>query len=218
MTKISKKVLSSRVYETIREMIAQHRFHPGAWLNVERLSKELGVSRTPVWEAVRRLELEGLVKNIPYRGVFMVEMTLERALELYQVREVLEGLAGRLAAQHAGEKALERMAEGLEHQARAIQKGDVVDYSEFDFEFHAIIHKLSRSAVLQEILDSLKAKMQPINMDVRPVLHRLYKDHKEIVEALRSRDPDLTDRIIRRHNRVIQDQIRKQMESFEKNS
>ena len=80
MTKISRNVLSSKVYTAIKEMIANHRFQPGARLNVEKISKELEVSRTPVWEAVRRLQQEGLLENIPYRGVFMVEMTLERAL------------------------------------------------------------------------------------------------------------------------------------------
>jgi len=99
MPKISRNVLSNKVYAAIKEMVANHRFQPGARLNVEKISKELEVSRTPVWEAVRRLQQEGLLQNIPYRGVFMVEMTLERALELYQVREALEGLAARLAAQ-----------------------------------------------------------------------------------------------------------------------
>lgn len=211
MAKIRRKVLSSQVYETIRDMIAQHRFQPGCWLNVERLSKELNVSRTPVWEAVHRLELEGLLSNIPYRGVFMTEMTLQRALELYQVREVLEGLAGKLAAHHKDEKAHERMAEAIKNQRKSIQDGDVVAYSQSDFEFHAIIHKMSHNSVLQEMLESLKAKMQPINMDVKPILRQLYQDHNQILRALQSGDPEATNRIIRRHNRVVQNQIRREL-------
>lgn len=205
-------MLSGQVYETLKDMIARHRFQPGCWLNVERLSKELNVSRTPVWEAVHRLEMEGLVNNIPYRGVFMTEMTLERALELYEVREVLEGLAGRLAVHHMNEKSHERMTQSLQHQLKSIQEGDVVGYSESDFEFHAIIHKLSHNSVLQEMLESLKAKMQPINMDVKPILRRLYRDHDQILRALQSRDAEATDRIIRRHNRVVQDQIKREIE------
>src|SRR5512135_526432 len=144
MPKISRDVLSGKVYAALKEMVAHYRFQPGARVNVEKLSKELGVSRTPVWEAVRRLESEGLLKNIPYRGVFMVEMTLQRALELYQVREVLEGLAGRLAAKHVHKKALERMTEGLKAQTKIVEKGDLLGYSQLDFEFHTVIHKLSR--------------------------------------------------------------------------
>ncbi len=212
MAKISKRVLSSKVYEALKEMIAQHRFRPGARVNVERLSKELDVSRTPVWEAVRRLEVEGLLKYIPYRGVFMVETTLQRALELYQVREALEGLAGRLAAQNANEKSLEKMARHLDGQARTINDGDLLGYSMSDFEFHSVIHKMSQNSVLQEMLDSLKAKMQPINMDVKAILPRLYHDHREVLEALRSGDPDAMEKILRRHNRVVQTQIKKEME------
>lgn len=214
MAKMTKKVLSSRVYELLKEMIAKHRFNPGARVNVEALARELGLSRTPVWEAVRRLELEGLLYNIPYRGVFMTEMTLERALELYQVREVLEGLAGRLAAEHVSEKVLEKMVKGLQVQKEVIEKGDLVGYSQCDFEFHEMIHRLSHNTVLQEMLESLKAKMQPIKMDIRPILPRLYRGHQEMIDALRSGRGDRVERVIRLHNRVVQEEIRKEMEAM----
>jgi len=214
MPKISRNVLSSKVYAAIKEMIANHRFQPGARLNVEKISKELEVSRTPVWEAVRRLQQEGLLENIPYRGVFMVEMTLERALELYQVREALEGLAARLAALYANERTIEKMGETLESQIKVIEKGDLLGYSRTDFDFHGLIHKMSHNSVLQEMLESLKAKMQPITMEVRPMLPKLYEDHLEIVEAIRSRDPEKSERILRRHNRVVQIQIQKEIEHW----
>ncbi len=216
MSKINRDVLSGKVYAALKEMVAHYRFQPGARVNVEKLSKELGVSRTPVWEAVRRLESEGLLKNIPYRGVFMVEMTLQRALELYQVREVLEGLAGRLAAEYVHKKALGKMAEGLRAQREIVARGDLLSYSQLDFEFHSVIHKLSRSEVLQEMLESLKTKMQPINIQVISILPRLYEDHVEIIQALRGRNPDATERVIRRHNRTIQNQIRREIDLLKK--
>lgn len=212
MPKISRNVLSSKVYAAIKEMIANHRFQPGARLNVEKISKELEVSRTPVWEAVRRLQQEGLLENIPYRGVFMVEMTLGRALELYQVREALEGLAARLAAPHVNEKVLDKMGETLETQIKVIEKGDLLGYSRTDFDFHGLIHRMSHNSVLQEMLESLKAKMQPITMEVRSLLPKLYEDHLEIVEAIRSKDPEKSEKILRRHNRVVQIQIQKEIE------
>jgi len=214
MPKISRNVLSSKVYAAIKEMISTHRFQPGARLNVEKISKELEVSRTPVWEAVRRLQQEGLLENIPYRGVFMVEMTLERALELYQVREALEGLAARLAALSANDKIIEKMGETLEIQIKVIEKGDLLGYSRTDFDFHALIHKMSRNSVLQEMLESLKAKMQPITTELRPILPKLYEDHLEILEAIRSKDPDKSEKILRRHNRVVQIQIQKEIEQL----
>jgi DNA-binding GntR family transcriptional regulator len=212
MPKISRNVLSNKVYAAIKEMVANHRFQPGARLNVEKISKELEVSRTPVWEAVRRLQQEGLLQNIPYRGVFMAEMTLERTLELYQVREALEGLAARLAALCANEKILDKMGEILENQIRVVEKGDLLSYSRTDFDFHSLIHKMSRNTVLQEMLESLKTKMQPITVEVRPLLPRLYEDHLEIIDVLRAKDPEKSEKVLRRHNRVVQTQIQKEIE------
>ena len=212
MPKISRNVLSNKVYAAIKEMVTNHRFQPGARLNVERISKELEVSRTPVWEAVRRLQQEGLLQNIPYRGVFMVEMTLERALELYQVREALEGMAARLAALYANEKILDKMGEILENQIKVVEKGDLLGYSRTDFDFHSLIHKMSRNAVLQEMLESLKTKMQPITVEVRHLLQRLYEDHLEIIDVLRAKDPEKSEKVLRRHNRVVQTQIQKEIE------
>jgi DNA-binding GntR family transcriptional regulator len=212
MPKIIRNVLSNKVYAAIKEMVTNHRFQPGARLNVEKISKELEVSRTPVWEAVRRLQQEGLLQNIPYRGVFMAEMTLERALELYQVREALEGLAARLAALCANEKILDKMGEILENQIKVVEKGDLLGYSRTDFDFHSLIHKMSRNAVLQEMLESLKTKMQPITVEVRPLLPRLYEDHLEIIDVLRAKDPEKSEKVLRRHNRVVQTQIQKEIE------
>jgi DNA-binding GntR family transcriptional regulator len=212
MPKISRNVLSNKVYAAIKEMVANHRFQPGARLNVEKISKELEVSRTPVWEAVRRLQQEGLLQNIPYRGVFMVEMTLERALELYQVREALEGLAARLAAPHANEKTLDKMGETLENQMKVIEKGDLLGYSRTDFDFHGLIHKMSHNEVLQEMLESLKTKMQPITIEVRSILPRLYEDHLEMIDVIRSKDPEKSEKVLRRHNRIVQTQIQKEIE------
>ncbi len=218
MPKISRTVLSTKVYAALKEMIADYRFKPGTRLNVERISKELDVSRTPVWEAVRRLQQEGLLENIPYRGVFMVEMTLDRALELYQVREVLEGLAARLAALYASEKTIEKMEEVLKGQLKVIEKGDLVGYSQTDFEFHGLIHKASRNSALQDMLGSLKAKMQPISMEMRPLLPKLYDDHVEMIEAIRSKDPEKSEKLLRRHNRAVQVQIQREIESLGRKS
>jgi DNA-binding GntR family transcriptional regulator len=216
LPKISRNVLSTKVYSALKEMIANHRFQPGARLNVEKISKELEVSRTPVWEAVRRLQQEGLLEDIPYRGVFMVEMTLEKAFDLYQVREALEGLAARLAALSPNEKVLEKMTQTLQIQMKAIENGDLLGYSRSDFEFHSLIHRMSHNAILQEMLESLKAKMQPISLEVKPILPRLYEDHLEMIEAIRSKDAEKSERILRRHNRGIQNQIQKEIDNYGK--
>ncbi len=118
-----REVMSNRVYLDLREMVANYRFQPGVRINVEMLARELGVSRTPLWEAVRRLEQEGLVENIPNRGAFMVEMTLEKALDMFQVRQALDSLAGRLAAEHMNQRTLKKMDRCLREQLQVVGKG-----------------------------------------------------------------------------------------------
>jgi DNA-binding GntR family transcriptional regulator len=212
MAKIKKEVMSSKVYSALKDMIADYRFKPGARVNVEKVSRELGVSRTPVWEAVRRLEQEGLLKNIPNRGVFMVEMTLDMAYELFQVRGALERLVGRLAADNMDNRTLEKLSACVEDQLNVIEKEDPLGYSRLDFEFHSIIYKASRNLVLQEMLDSVRTKMQPVSMQIMPIFPSLYQDHLRILEAMRSKDPDLAETSFIRHNENVLDQIKKDME------
>ncbi len=213
MLKIKREALSNKVYIALKEMIAEYRFQPGARLNVEKLTREFGVSRTPVWEAVRRLEQEGLLKNIPNRGVFMVEMTMEMALEIFQVREALERMAGRLAAENNIDKGtLEKMANCLEEQLKVLGQGDLIGYSKLDFDFHSMIYKKIQNSFLHEMLDSIKTKMQPFNMQIKPILTQLYRDHLEIFKALESKDPDMAEKVFIRHNKNILNQIKKDME------
>ncbi|MGC8602638.1 MAG: GntR family transcriptional regulator [Desulfomonilaceae bacterium] len=213
MAIILREKLSSKVYTLLKEMIANHRFKPGARVNVEQLTKEFGVSRTPVWEAVGRLEQEGLLVNIPNRGVFMAALTPEMALNLYEVREVLEGMAARLAASRISRETLQKMLCYLEDQGPIVEAEDLIAYSRSDFEFHAAIYEASGNAVLQELLETIKNKMRPLSARIKPALSLLYEDHKKILASLKSGDPEQAEKFIRIHNRRVIALIRKTMDS-----
>jgi DNA-binding GntR family transcriptional regulator len=126
---IQRSKLGDQVLVALREMIANHRFQSGKRINVEELARELGVSRTPLWEAVHRLEQEGLLVRIPHRGVFIAGLTGEQALQLYAVRQQLEAMAARLAAERIGPAALRKMDERLRAQRDLVARGDLVGYS-----------------------------------------------------------------------------------------
>jgi DNA-binding GntR family transcriptional regulator len=207
MVKIAKVRLSNQVYAALKEMIANHRFQPGTRINIERLTKELGTSRTPIWEAVHRLMQEGLLRDIPNRGVFMVELTPSLALELYSVREALEALAARCAVRKIDDKTLRRMKRCLEAQRKVIEKRDLVGYSTLDFEFHALVYEACGNAVLKEMLETIKSKMRPISMHIDIVLPQLYAEHEEIVRALEERDEQRAEKAFNVHNRHIIRQI-----------
>jgi DNA-binding GntR family transcriptional regulator len=207
MAKLVPVNLSERAYFRIKKMISDYRFSPGSRLNVEQLARDLGTSRTPIWEAVRRLEQEGLAKNIPNRGVFLVELTREAAIELYTVREVLEGMAARLAVHRISDKALEKMEKMLQAQEKIVAEEDLVAYSKSDFEFHAIIYAACGNAILREMLESIKEKVRPIEMRITPILTKLFNDHQRIVRALRLRDALLAEVAFREHNQNVLKQL-----------
>jgi DNA-binding GntR family transcriptional regulator len=125
----------------------------------------------------------------------------------------LERLVGRLAAESMDNRAFEKLSDCVEEQMKVIEKGDSLGYSRLDFEFHSIIYRASRNRVLQEMLDSVRTKMQPVSMQIMPILPRLYQDHIRILEALRAKDPDMAEKSFIRHNENILDQIKKDMES-----
>lgn len=215
MHKIERKKLSNQVYDILKDMIANHRFQPGTRINVEKITKELGVSRTPVWEAVSRLEQEDLVENIPNRGVFMAVLTPQKALELYAVRQVLEGMAARLAAIRIDQKSLAIMAKCLEQQQLVVKQQNLNEYSKLDFQFHAIVYELCGNVYLQEMLEAIKNKMRPIQLSIQvePILPRLYEDHVNLLNALRAHDPDKAEKVFREHNQFMIELINKESEA-----
>jgi len=206
-----KERLGDLAYQVIREMIAEHRFQPGARINVEELRKELGVSRTPVWEAINKLEQEGLVKNIPNRGVYMVELTMQDTLHLYQVREVLESLAARQAAARIDQATLERMAGNLKLQERAVAERDLRAYTRLDYDFHAAVYGASGNPYLQETLQMIKNKMRPLGLRIHLLLDELYGHHLELFAALKARDPQASEAAFKTHNKFIVEYIIKEM-------
>jgi len=215
MVKVSRERLSNQVYTILKGMIADYRFNPGMRVNVEQIAKEVGASRTPVWEAVHRLIQEGLLENIPNRGVFMSALTPKQAIELYTVRESLESLAARLAIPNVDEKTIKKMNKCLDEQYRVVQKEDLVSYSRLDYDFHAMVYEASGNRTLQEMLETIKNKMRPIAMHINPILSSLYHDHVEILEAFQEKNPDKAEAAFRKHNFQMIAQIKSSMEADE---
>jgi len=207
LKKLNRVTLKKQAETALREMIASYRFTPGKWINVESLAKELQVSRTPVWQALKDLEKEGLVTHTPKQGIRMVEMTLEMAHDLYKVRGLLEGMAGRLAVEKISSETIKRFEAILNKEYLIVQSQDVMEYSKSDFEFHALIYNSCGNWLLKELLENIKNRSRPFICDVTAALPELYEDHKMVVEAFRDRDSDAAENIMRTHNKRMQLQI-----------
>jgi len=205
--KLSRLTLKKQAEKALREMIASYRFTPGKWINVENLSKELNVSRTPVWQALKDLKKEGLVTHTHGKGIRMSQMTLEMADELYTVRGLLEGLAAGLASEKITNGTLRRLESTLKKQEQAVKQRDVMEYSDSDFAFHGILYESCGNWLLKELLDNIKRRSRPFLCDISPILEELYQDHRDVIEAFKRKDAPAAEMIMKTHNKRMQDQI-----------
>lgn len=205
--KLERLTLKKQAEKALREMIASYRFTPGKWINVESLAKELAVSRTPVWQALKDLEKEGLVNHVHGKGIRMVQMTLEMAYDLYTVRGLLEGLAASLASERITGENLRRMDSILKKQDKTVKDCNLLEYSNSDFAFHAVIYESCGNWLLKEQLENIKRRSRPFVCDIGPVLKDLYRDHREVVEAFRQKNAEAAEKIMKAHNRRMQGHI-----------
>lgn len=198
--KLERLPLKIQAEETLRKMIRTYRFAPGKWINIERLAKDLGVSRTPVAQALKKLESEGLVTHVPNQGIRMASMTMDMAHDLYRVRGLLEGMAGRLAAVGIDEISIRRLEAILEEQEEIVHNEDVLAYSNSDFDFHSIIYDSCGNWLLKELLENIKTRSRPFVCDITPILTDLFKDHVELVDCFKKRNPECAEKVLSRHN------------------
>ncbi|MCB1717625.1 MAG: GntR family transcriptional regulator [Candidatus Competibacteraceae bacterium] len=202
----SNVVLKDRIYSALKEAIStlpiyadndkQHR------LDERQLSEKLGVSRTPVREALCRLEQEGLVKMIPRRGAFVVRKTKQEILDMIFVWAALESMAARLIVDRASDEdiaSLRRMFatfEGSQVQAK------IDEYSDKNVEFHQTILNLSRCQLLENMTENLFIHLRGIRRRTITENDRASRsiiDHMHIIEALEARDADRAERLVREH-------------------
>ncbi len=204
----SHKQLRSRVADRLRTEILQGRLRPGEWLRQERIASEQGVSQTPVREALRQLVAEGLLEHVPYRGIRVVEFSMEDVEDLYASRALLEGMAARFAAVHITPGEVEAMTELFERMCRCKTPEDLVEYRELNRRFHSTIFKASRRSFLERTLAHLWSAFPTMLWSNVPRVATAsaperdepdIEEHRAILDALRGHDPDAADRAVRRH-------------------
>jgi len=198
--------LKGKVYNALKEAITTMDIYstPQApKLDERRLADELGVSRTPVREAISRLEQEGLVKSIPRRGAFVVRKCKREILEMIHVWAALESMAARIATLHASDEQIGRLRAmfatfGEAHAPRA----HIDEYSETNIHFHQAIVGLADNDLLQEIADGLFIHMRSIRVRTIKDSDRAQQsiiDHMRIIEAIENRATEQAENLVREH-------------------
>ncbi len=200
------QVLKDKVYDALKEAITSMDIYAQAEspkLDERRLAEELGVSRTPVREALSRLEQEGLVQTIPRRGAFVVRKSKKQILELICVWAALEGMAARLATKHATNEelaSLRKLFATFDDSDGA--RAHIDEYSQTNIDFHQSIMQLSKCDLLMQLAEDLFVHMRSIRSQTIKERDRAAQsiiDHMRIIEALEKRDTDLAERLVREH-------------------
>lgn len=190
------------VCETLREAIVDGVLKPGERLMEIQLAEELGVSRTPVREAIRKLELEGFVVMIPRRGTYVADMSIKDINEVYEVRTALDVLAAGLAAERITEEELEQMERLLVQIGEYIEQGDMDKIVEVDSQFHDILYRASRNDRLVGIINNLREQLtrfRSISMSYPGRLKNTLEEHSRMVEALAARNSELAQQLAVEH-------------------
>jgi DNA-binding GntR family transcriptional regulator len=211
--KLRRATLSEDAYGAVRAILLDtKRFHPGDKVSIEELARNLGVSRSPVWSAVSRLEAEGLVNVSPRKGVFLVGFEPEKLRALFEVREALECMAARLAAERIAETELKIAAASITRQRAAFRNKDVAAYSLAALAFHQAIIEGARNPVmtrqLSAIYDQVHAicggRLAKIGWSGRRLN---IEDHAKLVEELRRGDVEAAEQVARVHARRLADGV-----------
>ena len=207
--------LSTRVFEALQDAIVTGDLEPGAKLREPELAKRFGTSRGPLRDALRRLESRRLVINTPNAGARVVALSRQQLVELYLVREALEGMTSRLAAANMSDTEIQELAALLKRHEQEIQRRDGAEYfkQEGDLDFHFRIAVGSRNELLRISLCEDHYQLMRLyrykfsNRIGRPAI--ALAEHQMILDAIRDRDGELAEILMRRH-------IRNARRNFEK--
>lgn len=190
------------VCETLRNAIVAGVLKPGERLMEIQVAEELGVSRTPVREAIRKLELEGFVVMIPRRGTYVSDLSIKDINEVYEVRTALDVLAAGLAAERITEEEMEQMERLLVQIGEYIEQNDMEKIVEADSQFHDILYRASRNERLVGIINNLREQLtrfRSLSMSYPGRLKEMLGEHTRLVEALGRRNVTLAQNLASEH-------------------
>jgi DNA-binding GntR family transcriptional regulator len=198
----SYKPLRELVLEAIREAIKNGSLQPRERLMEIQLADELGVSRTPVREALRKLELEGFIVMVPRKGAYVSDLTMKDVADVFEIRAALEGLAAALAAERITEEELENMERLLVEKGEAINLNDIGKLVAVDTKFHEAMYQASRNERLSAIISNLREQIQRFRLTSLSIPGRKedsLREHRNLLEAIQARDIQLARQLAQEH-------------------
>lgn len=185
------KSLTTLIFEKIREDVLNNVYKSGEKIIEAKVAEEMGVSRTPVREALKQLELDGLVENIPNRGVIVKGVTRNDIDDIYEMRVAIEGIAARWSVERMSDESLKDLKEIYELMEFYTTKNDIDKIFELNTKFHEVIYKSACSRYLEHVLSDFQqfiksTRKKSLTAEGRPVA--ALKEHHRVLEAFLNRD------------------------------
>lgn len=208
--------LSSRVFQKIRDNILKGEYREHEELRENTIGKELGVSRTPVREALRQLELEGLVSIIPNKGAYVTGISPKDVSDIYIIRSLLEGLCTRWATENITEAQIDQLDEIIlisEFHMKKEGGGNADQVTDLDGKFHAILYEASNSKILSHVLMDFHKYVQlarRTSVVSEERARKSIREHKQILRAIREKDADLAEQLANEHILHVIQNLKKQ--------
>jgi DNA-binding GntR family transcriptional regulator len=196
------KPLREEVYDVLREAIISGELKPNQRLIEEDLASETGASRTPIREAMRKLEGENLVAKVPKGGFVVRPFTVQDIDEIFGIRSVLESYAAYLTTLHLSDKILRRLEEVINNFDDALRKGDTKQLIKHNTVFHDILYKACGSRILYDLIMRLWGyfyRYRRVLIDVPEAAYLSSQEHRAMLEAMRQRDAGKVEAFVREH-------------------
>jgi len=214
-----KRLLREHVYVSIKGAIIGGEFEPGRRLIEEKLADDMKTSRTPVREAIQKLEKEGLIYRLPRGGFAVKGVTEEEVEEVFGLRGILEGYAGFLATARMDDAELKSLEDIIALEETCLQDMNVEEFIRLDGEFHDVVYKAAKNNRLYNLLHDLRDyiyRYRVIIMRYQRKPQLAVQDHKEMVASIRSRNAKQVEKLVRKHmtrgKEVIKKKIRQGQE------
>jgi DNA-binding GntR family transcriptional regulator len=204
---------ADRAYVALKDVIVSLNVYEQATevrLDERQLAQDLGISRTPVREAMAQLEREGFVRSVPRRGVYVVRKTKQEVIELITAWAALESMAARLITQIASDAEIAKLRAMFATFENGTLHAKLDEYSEVNIEFHQTIIRMSRNRVLVHLAENLFTHMRMIRgktIGEKDRVDRSIRDHMNIIEALEARDTARAEALVRDHALGLADHV-----------
>ena len=197
-----RKSLGEHVYERLKEAIVDGEMEAGSRIIENQIADAMRISRTPVREAIHKLDRTGFLERIPSGGFVVARLTREGIEEVFGIRSVLESYAASLAARKYKEGELKPLEDKLEEYRSCLKKGRLDALNQINTDFHNTLYALSRSPRLVKMIGDLKdqiARFRRILLDDEKMAEISDRDHNKMLEAIKNRDPDKVEKLVKEH-------------------